>query len=670
MQIQACGLLKTTQPESRTKEATIRWPLFYDAIFMPATIARSIRQASPACGLLLLTGWLYYGALDTAFWGDDYHNLFGLALIGEEGYANFVFSGIAGPSGRPLSLLLFALQHESWPNDPFSFKLVNLCIHLLNGALIFLICRRLAALTRVADPCKDLFPLLVATLWLIHPLQITTVLYVVQRMTQLAVFFTLSGLYGYLHYRGRYMNSGNLKDLTGMSLAVGCGLILGVLSKEIGILLPLYILILESTLLTGLYKGPRLRWWAGVFLVGPLAMLLMYLAAHFNATLGDFETRHFGMLERLLTQPMVLFDYLSKIFLPQVGGFSIFNDDFPVVNGWGSPPEMVLYLIGIAGLLGLGLYYRRRQPVVGFAILWFLGGHLLESSFLSLELYFEHRNYLPLLGPCVLVAWWIIRLGSRYKKAAGYAAATLIVLLLSLGTARETASYEDLYSKAVERASLQPESVRAWSNLMDLNVAIGDYDRFTESFRQITTNQNHALLLYVKKIHFTACYFHRAVPEADWDAVFAKLDLDEWYARGTIGAIDDVVKAMLNRDCRLVDPYRLVNLIINLVGQPRYIKYGGMLHELAALVCVHIGDSQCALANINQATTMNPTPQRFELQLNLLIALKDIEAAQSALLVYKAYLAANPRYMLASRESFSLQDGRVRELAEKTSVRE
>ena len=31
-------------------------------------------------------------------------------------------------------------------------------------------------------------------------------------------------------------------------------------------------------------------------------------------------------------------------------------------------------------------------------VLWFLAGHLLESSFIGLVIAFEHRNYLPSLG--------------------------------------------------------------------------------------------------------------------------------------------------------------------------------------------------------------------------------------------------------------------------------
>ena len=611
------------------------------------------RQALFVGGLLLLTCLVYYGGLGSHFWGDDYYNLYGLELIETNGYSSFIFNGIAGPSGRPLSLLTFALQHESWPNNPLIFKLVNLCLHLLNGLLIFLIGKRLATLLPGMGAGQVSFPLVATALWLLHPLQVSTVLYTVQRMTQLAVFFTLAGILGYLVFRGKYLLTGRVRELLYMGLAVGVGVIFGVLSKEIGILLPLYILILEFSLLTGISRDTRFRWWASLFLVAPLLLLAGYMALHFPDTQLDYQSRHFSMSERLLTQPMVLFDYLAKILLPMPGVYSIFNDDFPVVSGLLQPPSMIIYTLGIAGMLGLGLYWRRRRRVIGFAILWFLGGHALESSFISLELYFEHRNYLPLLGPCVVVAWAVSCAHSKHGRKFGYTTALIILGYLGLISARETISYGNPYTKAVERVMMQPASVRAWSYFMDLQVAAEDYDRFTEGFYEATSKQNHALLLYVKKIHATACHFHREVPGLDWDALFANLNKDDWSARGTIGSVNDLVEAMLHRGCQRVDPYRLVELILHLTEHPRYQRYRGMLHELAALVCIHIGDGSCAIANIEEAVHLSPHPQRYELQLNLHIALGDPEAAQSTLLAYKDYLDGNPGLKLAYRDSLA-----------------
>lgn len=610
----------------------------------------------------VLTVIAYGGALRTPFWGDDYINLDGLRFIANEGYSQYVFSGVAGPAGRFLALLTFALQHASWPSDSFSFKLVNLGIHLLNGILVYLVANRLAVVMGSDTSGRSMFPLVASALWLLHPLQITTVLYVVQRMTQLAALFSLSGLYFYLRYRDDYRVSGNLGALVGMSLSVGIGIVFGVLSKETGILLPLYILILECTVLHNRDMSALHRWWTNIVLIIPLVLTGCYLALDLDAMRLSYQMRHFTMSERLLTEIVVLFDYLAKIFLPQPGIYSVFNDDFPIAKGLLSPPITIIYAIGMAGLIVLGIHWRKMRPVIACSIFWFLGGHVLESSFLPLEIYFEHRNYLPILGPCLLIAWFIVWLYNRYGVFLGAGAGILLVSMVSSITYRETASYINPYTKAMERASMQPLSVRAWSNLMDLQMVINDYDRFTETYRQITHNQNHALLLDIKNVHFTACHFQREVPEGDWNSLVANLELDDWYPNGTIGALDDMVKSILNRGCVDLNPYRVIHLLVRFTALPKYAPYRGMFHELAALMCVHVGDADCALANIATAIAFNPNPNRHELQLKLFIGLGRKTAAQTGLVAYGRFLNANPRLKLAYKDSMAMLTDQISRL--------
>ncbi len=56
-------------------------------------------------------------------------------------------------------------------------------------------------------------------------------------------------------------------------------------------------------------------------------------------------------------------------------------------------------MLFILGLILTALVRRKKWPLFAFAVLWFFAGHALESTFLPLEYFFEHRNYLPLLGP-------------------------------------------------------------------------------------------------------------------------------------------------------------------------------------------------------------------------------------------------------------------------------
>ena len=103
---------------------------------------RLIKSINPLTGLLALltvTGLVYWPALQGIFVLDDFENLKDLSEISTRGPAFYIFGGTAGPGGRPLSLLSFALQYHSWPADPFAFKLVNLVFHLINGALVIFV---------------------------------------------------------------------------------------------------------------------------------------------------------------------------------------------------------------------------------------------------------------------------------------------------------------------------------------------------------------------------------------------------------------------------------------------------------------------------------------------------------------------------------------------------
>lgn len=72
-----------------------------------------------------------------------------------------------------------------------------------------------------------------------------------------------------------------------------------------------------------------------------------------------------------------------------------------------------------------------------------LVGHSMESSFLPLELVYEHRNYLPNIGIIVLIAYIFIycfeylfknRQNSSVKRYASVTAVTLLIAGVAYGT--------------------------------------------------------------------------------------------------------------------------------------------------------------------------------------------------------------------------------------------
>jgi hypothetical protein len=84
-------------------------------------------------------------------------------------------------------------------------------------------------------------------------------------------------------------------------------------------------------------------------------------------------------------------------------------------------------------LLILSILWRKRFPIVAFAVLWFLVGHSLESTVFPLEIIHEHRNYLPALGPLLALTYLLLfALPSKMPNSLRIALVALIIFCLGL----------------------------------------------------------------------------------------------------------------------------------------------------------------------------------------------------------------------------------------------
>lgn len=433
--------------------------------------------------LLISTIWLYWQGLDSIFIFDDLPNLQELTSIDEtKGFnsiVQFAIEGHAGTLGRPISLLTFALQAGSWPFSPWDFKYVNLMIHLLNACLVFWFILLLTRFMTLPEKRCLLLAFLISSIWLWHPLQVSTVLYVVQRMTQLSALFTLTGLLVYLHGRQLLAQDKVKSGFFWISLGVGLGGILATLSKENGILLVLYLVVLEFTVLQTLSKPRLFSAWASIFLYLPLVLLALYFITHIDSLLRAYEIRDFTMGERLLTQTRVLTDYISKILLLRPHGFGLFHDDFTISRHLFDPPTTFLAISLIIAIFMTAIVVRKIWPVFAFGILWFLAGHVLESSFIGLMRYFEHRNYLPMLGILFAVVYGVLKLFdyliSPFLRKIAIASCLLLLSLFPLITWFQT----DLWGKPLKQTILwaqqHPNSPAALAQAITTFKSIGEY---------------------------------------------------------------------------------------------------------------------------------------------------------------------------------------------------
>jgi hypothetical protein len=400
-------------------------------------------MAATASALLLIAG-AYWPGLEGPFLFDDYGNLDVLGAYGEvhswRAFLYYITSGTADPTGRPIALLTFLLDASTWPATPWPFKRTNLALHLLNTALLAWVVARLQAGLQRRRPelqVSPWTPLLAAMVWGAHPFFVSTTLYVVQREAMLPMTFVLLAL---LAWDRAVLDFGRGHDRAGWAWAiagVGGSTLLAGLSKANGFLAPLlvglaYLLFLRPRTPTASIR-PRTMDKAGLLCLAlPSLLVLVYLLqlGWQLWSVPQLGGRDWTLPERLLSEPRALWRYVSRLALPRAGGGGIYVDDFATSHGWLDPATTLPALLALVASAIAAIALRRRYPVASFAWLFFLAAHLLESSTIPLELYFEHRNYLPAAFLGWPLAHALLRPGGYDKPRAVLAAVIVSGLLL------------------------------------------------------------------------------------------------------------------------------------------------------------------------------------------------------------------------------------------------
>lgn len=423
----------------------------------------------PASALLVfaITLLLFWPGLTGPFLFDDLHVLVSndalhITQFSIEQLKQAAFSFDMGGGGRTLAMLTFGINHVLTGLEPYSYKLTGVLIHALNAVLVYCLLRHLLHLAGFQARNQQLFSLLLALLWSIHPIQVSSALYVVQRMETLSLTFVLLALLAYLHGRQR-----QLAGAAGWHWMLFCLplVALGLSSKETAALFPVYTLVLELTLLGFAAQSPRTaNAWRWLYTVGSLlalALFVLVIVPHYG-TLDTHTGRDFNTAERLLSQLRILPMYLGQILLPLPANLYFYYDDFVPSRGWLEPASTLLGGVFLLGLLLVAWLQRRRMPLFALGVGWFFAAHAITSNVVALELVFEHRNYFALLGVLLALAGLMGRLplgnSTRGFRLAG---ATAIFLAVAALGAIRSATWGDELLLAVQHAAFNPDSARA-----------------------------------------------------------------------------------------------------------------------------------------------------------------------------------------------------------------
>jgi len=343
----------------------------------------------------------YWKGLNGPWLFDDIPHLLPLVQgnFNPDNWQEFILNN-SGPLKRPVAMASFIMNALLNNADLWWWKFTNLMIHILTGISIFW-------LTALLFSSKDqeisqehwLYGSVIAGIWLLHPLHVSTVLYTVQRMTQLSALFVFLALLSYIVGRKRQI-AGKSGDAL-LAVAFILFMPLGIFSKENALLIPLYMLLIEIFLLkfkssVSAYineKGLK------ILLILPILIGISTVVMFFDELVLDkYIIRDFTIYQRLITEFRILVIYLSLIVIPVQRNMGLLHDDIILSKHLFDPPETIASLIGILLILVIAWRSRTKYALFAFGIFFFFSAHLIESTIFPLELMFEHRNYFASYG--------------------------------------------------------------------------------------------------------------------------------------------------------------------------------------------------------------------------------------------------------------------------------
>ena len=406
-----------------------------------------------------------------------------------------------GQSGtRWLPNLSLAFNYYFGGEKVWGYHLVNLSIHLGCALVFYLLCLttlRLPAVAGTGGGRTREIAMAAALLWAVHPLQTNAVTYLVQRMTSICALFYLAALLCYAQGRLRRESAWQRYALFGACLLFG---LMAVTSKENGLMLPAMVLGYEFFFLKPhhWFKENRAKIVAGAG--AGLALILLLTVALlgkevFSSILEIYNYRNFTMAERLLTETRVIFLYLGLLAFPSPARLNL-THEIALSRSLLDPPQTALALLGIILLAGLIFWTFNRNRLFSFALFWFLGNLVIESTIVPLELVFEHRLYLPSTFLFLSGASLLFTLG-RAKLWPVRASFLLLACLLAFWTWQRNQTWASgitLWSDVVAKS---PGLARGYNNLGVAYHEAKDFKTAQEMFEKAIRVEPESRLAYI-----------------------------------------------------------------------------------------------------------------------------------------------------------------------------
>lgn len=635
------------------------------------------------------------------FFFDDYPNIVNksqvkITELSAESLQRLAGSGNAGPLRRPIPMISFGLNHYFSGLSTTHFKITNILIHIFNGLLLFHLIRSIclfpASLKCAAIPkpqsdssnnkSASYIALVCALLWCCHPIHVSGVLYIVQRMNLLAGTFSLIAIIIYCKARLHHAYKENttnkeyiyfvfLLALSAASIFLSC------LCKENGALTIVFIFSIELFLFRFYTNNKVEKFILGsffcIFLAAPTLYFIWLTSTNQSWITGGYSTRNFDLRERLLTQSRLLIYYLRLTFLPSISELSFFHDDIAISKSITNPISTLFAIIFWVVLtfssiiLGLKNSYFR---LVAFGVIWYLGGHFLESSIFALDMAYEHRNYMPLIGPIFSITCITKLLLEKTQFASSKLVLSILILAISsllFITAIRSERWSTPEKRGIAWTTNHPNSAKSHFDLAHSYIRASKkpfdpfFNKATEHLlitsKLDNTNQISFLTLF-------RLYSKEGIPIKDEWLIEANSRISSFSIRPAF-----MIQALSMLDCHIakkkspekkcVDPDIFLSIVDTAINGNASSIIKADLYTIKGKYYLEVENNiSKAIHNALFATKMSPKNIKYHLTLARYLSISgNFKAAKSALeLISKQRLSPNDAFLLKKASEYIKMD--------------
>src|SRR6185295_4408366 len=319
---------------------------------------------------------------------------------------------------QPLTWITLGLDYSLWGMDPLGYHLSSLILHAISAALLFDLLRALTASPATAA--------IGALFWSIHPLRVESVSWITERRDVLCGVFFLLSVLGYLGMCRERERGGPWARWLVFSVAAYAA---SLMSKSLGIMLPLVLLLLDLYPLRRFNPGARRRVLLEKVPYVACAVAVFFVTLAAMKDLGQVRAT-VAPLDRAAQAAFGVCFYPWKTLLPWN-----LSPLYPIEQGIDPSQAKFVVCLVAAPLLtaGLALLARKRPaPFAAWAAYLLLAAPVLGAVVRGPQLAADRYTYLSMMPFSLLLAAGLRPLLERDPRRIRVAAAAL--LLLGLGT--------------------------------------------------------------------------------------------------------------------------------------------------------------------------------------------------------------------------------------------